>query len=103
LFEPLSLNYTYASPNKYFEYVMSGTPLVASDIPTFRALNEEFEVAILVDPFTPKSIAKEVEQLLTDRKLWERLHQNCLRARKKWNWKVQEDKLLDVYELLLNS
>jgi glycosyltransferase involved in cell wall biosynthesis len=103
LFEPLSLNYTYASPNKFFEYVMSGTPIIASNLPTFKALNQEFEVALLVDPFQPNRISKVMDQLLTDDNLWLRLHQNCLMAGKRWNWEAQEDKLIEVYENLLNS
>jgi glycosyltransferase involved in cell wall biosynthesis len=103
LFEPLSLNYTYASPNKFFEYVMSGTPIIASNIPTFQALNQEFEVALLVDPFKPESISRAMDRLLTDDKLWLRLHQNCLMAGKSWNWEAQENRLMELYENLLNS
>ena len=103
LFEPLSLNYTYASPNKFFEYVMSGTPIIASNIPTLKVLNQEFEVALLVDPFKPDSISRAMDQLLTDDNLWLRLHQNCLLASKRWNWEAQEDKLIKIYENLLKS
>jgi glycosyltransferase involved in cell wall biosynthesis len=103
LFEPTSLNYSYASPNKFFEYIMAGTPLVASNIPTFRLLNEEFKVAVLVDPFSPDEISKAMEYLLTDKNGWEELHRNCMKAREKWCWEVQEFKLLDMYCSLLSG
>ena len=57
LFEPLSANYKYAAPNKFFEYVMAGTPLIASKIPSFECFISEFEVGLLVDPYSPDRLA----------------------------------------------
>ena len=103
LFEPLSINYRYASPNKFFEYVMAGTPLIASRIPTFEELNKEFEVAILVDPSRPEEIASAMEFLLTQKEGWETYHQNCLKARQKWNWEAQEEVMVQLYSELLEN
>jgi glycosyltransferase involved in cell wall biosynthesis len=103
LFEPISENYTYASPNKFFEYVMAGTPVIASAIPTFKEFNGEFEVAILVDPFNIKEISKTIQVLLTHKEKWLKYHKNCLRAREKWNWEAQEKTLIDLYNQLLKE
>ena len=100
LFEPNSVNYKYASPNKFFEYVMAGTPVIASDIPTFRQFISEFEVGILVDPNNSREIQEAIGELSENKELWERLHKNCLEARKVWNWESQEKKLLEIYERL---
>lgn len=103
LFEPLSVNYTYASPNKFFEYVMAGTPLIASRIPTFEEFNREFEVALLVDPSRPEEIASAIEFMLTRQDAWETYHQNCLKARLKWNWETQGEALIQLYQELAES
>ncbi len=100
LFEPTSINYKYASPNKFFEYVMAGTPLIASDIPTFREFISEHEVGILVNPDSGEEIISAIRSLLTNEKLWNKYHQNCLKAREVWNWEQQEPKLLSVYREL---
>ncbi len=101
LFEPKSENYAFASPNKFFEYVMSGTPVIASDIATFQDFNRQFEVAILVNPDFPEQIAAAIGKMLGDDTRWEKMHKNCLEARKYWNWEVQEMKLVEVYRNLL--
>ena len=103
LFEPRSENYTYASPNKFFEYVMAGTPVIASAIPTFKDFNQEFEVAILVDPSNIEEISKAIQTLLTQKEKWGTYHQNCLKAREIWNWEAQEQTLLKLYTQLLND
>lgn len=101
LFEPDSVNYRYAAPNKFFEYVMAGTPVIASDIPTFRDFISEFEVGVLVDPYSEAEIARAIQTLLLDEKKWTRYHRNCLRARKVWNWETQEEKLNELYAKLV--
>lgn len=97
LFEPQSENYRYASPNKFFEYVAAGTPVIASDIPTFREFLETFEVGILVDADNEKAVADAVMRLTGDTACWEKYHANCLRARLEWNWERQERVLLAIY------
>lgn len=101
LFEPTNLNYRFASPNKFFEYVMAGTPLIASDIPTFREFLKQHPVGILVNPRQPQEIAAAMRRLLTNRKEWEQYHQACLRARQEWNWENQESRLVELYRRLL--
>jgi glycosyltransferase involved in cell wall biosynthesis len=103
LFEPRSENYSYASPNKFFEYVMAGTPVIASTISTFQEFNQEFEVAILVDPSNIEEISETIQTFLSNRERWNIIHQNCLRAREKWNWEAQEQTLLNLYSQLLNN
>jgi glycosyltransferase involved in cell wall biosynthesis len=103
LFLPKGLNYRFASPNKFFEYVAAGTPVIASALESFKDFNKMHEVAILVDPDKIEEIAAAVNLLLTDEKMWSRLHANCLIARKEWNWENLEKDLLSVYRKLIGN
>jgi glycosyltransferase involved in cell wall biosynthesis len=101
LFEPEGLNYTYASPNKFFEYVHAGTPVIASNIPSFDDLVGENKVGILVNHNSITEIAEAIEKLLTNKDIWDDFHRECLKARQEWNWEQQEEKLLRIYQDLI--
>lgn len=55
----------YTSPLKLFEYMASGTPIVASDLPSLREVLSE-ENAALVVPDEPSALAKAVDAVLHD-------------------------------------
>lgn len=101
LFEPTGLNYTYASPNKFFEYVHAGTPVITSNIPSFDELIRENRVGILVNHNSVSEIAGAIEKLLTNKVTWHNFHKECLKARQVWNWEHQEEKLLRIYQDLI--
>ncbi len=49
LFEPVSDSYQYALPNKIFEYLSSGIPYLATNLPAIKLLTEQTKAGILID------------------------------------------------------
>lgn len=103
LSEKEGLNQWLALPNKFFDYIRSGLPQVAMNFPEYRKINEEFEVAVLIDDLQPATISQAINRLLTDKEQHERLHQQCLRAREKYNWQNEEGKLISFYQKILSA
>jgi len=88
-------------PNKLFEYMACGLPIVASDFPLYREVIEDAGCGKLVDPRNPMDIASAVEELLENPEEWETMSQNgCSSFRNKYNWHGEEEKLVDLYEQL---
>ena len=58
-------NHVNAQPNKIFEYMAAGLPVIGSNFPMWRDLLEKNKCGICVDPADPKAIAKAITYLKT--------------------------------------
>ncbi len=54
----------YISPLKMFEYMASGTPIVATDLPSTQEILRDGENAVLVKPDSPGALAKGIRRVL---------------------------------------
>lgn len=59
----LSKNFYYALPNKIFEYLAAGLPLVCANFPEARSIVETYGVGATFDPYSPESIAEALVKL----------------------------------------
>jgi glycosyltransferase involved in cell wall biosynthesis len=99
LIENVCLSYYYALPNKLFEYLMAGVPVLASDFPDLRQVIQEAGAGRVIDPNDPKQIAAAIKDLLSGRVGLNRMRKNARRiAESKYNWQVEEQTLLIAYE-----
>lgn len=98
-----SLNFRYALPNKFFEYLMAGVPVVTSNIPEVAALVEEYGVGRVVEPCDPHTLAKSLNDIVADPAEWKTLGENCRLAVRDLQWAREEEKLLRLYERALTS
>jgi len=97
LLENLGLSYYYSLANKFFDAVQAEVPVLTMNFPEYKALNQEYEVAVLLDELSPEIIAQSISNLLTDSVLYDKLQQNCFQARQVWNWENEEQKLLGIW------
>jgi len=103
IIENEGLNQYYSLPNKFFDYIHAAVPQVAMNYPEYQKINQEFEVAILLDEPDPERIAEAINNLLTNDVLYKRLKENCLLARKQLNWQIEQEKLLAFYQSVFNK
>jgi glycosyltransferase involved in cell wall biosynthesis len=97
LLENKGLSYYYSLANKFFDSVQAGVPMLTMNFPEYRALNQTFEVAILLDHLTPSAVADAVLRLLRDPAHYQHLQQQCHLAREQWHWKEEQKVLLEVW------
>jgi glycosyltransferase involved in cell wall biosynthesis len=95
-----SVNYIDALPIKMFEYMSAGVPVIASDFPIWRAIIEGNNCGICVDPLDPLAI----DALTKDPECARKMGQNGRKAvQEKFNWTIEEKKLLNLYENLMSG
>ncbi len=94
-------NHGDAQPNKMFEYMAAGIPVIASDFPLWQEFIEQNGCGICVDPRDSGQIAHAINQLLNDEKRAEQMGQNGYRAiKEKYNWNNESIKLMDIYKTI---
>lgn len=102
-FHPLP-NHVDAQPNKMFEYMSAGIPVIASNFPLWKEVIEGNGCGICVDPMSPSEIASAIDRLLSDKKLAESMGANGVRAvNDRFNWGVEEARLLAYYKNIISS
>lgn len=96
-----SLNNYYGLPNKLFEYISVGLPVVASGFPEISRVVLGGRCGLVFNPEDPEDIARVIGKILSDPSLKSKLGRNALElARTKYNWGVEEKKLLKIYKEL---
>ena len=58
--KPVCLNFKLSVSNKLFEYAAAGLPVIMSDIPEHRYLNEKYHFGLILPDNTPQSLADAV-------------------------------------------
>ena len=98
--ENACLSYYYCSPNKLFEYILAGLPVVASNFPEMAAIINEFEVGALFDPDDPDAIAAAVRQIFASPGLFDTMKEKAQIIPQRYSWAQESQKLLGVYRAI---
>lgn len=102
LLEDTCLNHRFALPNKLFEYLMAGLPVLASDLPEIRKVVNRFEVGELVHPSIPDSVATGLMKLVADAELRNSYKQNIPAVFETFSWEQASQEYVSRYKELLS-
>ena len=100
--QPTTLNHRLTTPNKLFEAMAAGVPVVASDLPGMADIVRETGCGLLVDPTDPAAIAAALSAIL-DAPADERAaygERGLAAAHETYNWESQMALLLAEYSRL---
>jgi glycosyltransferase involved in cell wall biosynthesis len=106
--QPSTLNHILSTPNKLFECLAAGTPVVVSDFPTMRRIvigDPAGPLGDVCDPTSSASIAAALGSIIElDAGAAESLRERCVTAAwERWNWSVASRTLTALYDELLGS
>ena len=96
-----NLNYRYALPNKVFDYLASGVPILVSPLTELCAILEKHNVGKLLPSHEPKDIAETIEAIFSDQNQLAIWKENTQKAREEYCWENEEKKLMSILLPLL--
>jgi glycosyltransferase involved in cell wall biosynthesis len=92
LLENVGLNYYYSLPNRIFDYMRAGVPVLASDFPEIRRIVAGYGIGRLVDRYDPAFLAKTIREMVAQ----ERNVEGFARANEELTWERETEVLLRV-------
>lgn len=99
----LCRNFTFALPNKIFEYMASGLPVLVAAHPEARRLVESHGVGLGFDPYEPRSIAAAINRLIDEPALALACREATARALATLDPALEWAKLVAIYDGLART
>ncbi len=83
--------------------MLAGISVIASNFPYWENILKDNNCGITTNPQEPKDISDKIIELLANKDI-EQLGKNGQKAvLEKYNWGIEEGKLLEVYKKVLNN
>ena len=93
----IGLSYSYCLPNKVFDYVQAGVPVLLSNLAEMKKLNDKFGFGVVLENHDAKNIARQIKDLFEDNALYSELIENVLKAKTELNWDKESDKIKKIF------
>ena len=97
------LNHRLALPNKLFEYLMAGTPVLASDLPEIRKIVTGYQVGRLAAPGSISDTALQLREMLATPSELATYALNSNKVFETISWEKASERFLNRFEDLLDS
>lgn len=95
--KPSNLNYLYSLPNKLFDYLHAGTPVLATPLPEIKKIIEKYRVGTFIANHDPECIAETVNKIFSKPEKIKKWKANTQQVRKELNWEVESEKLIKLF------
>jgi len=97
LIEDVCLSYRLSLPNKLFEYIQAGLPVIGSNLPEIARVIHEHEIGEVITPENIPDITRAISRLIDDPLHYHEIQLNVQRAAQIYNWENESKKLLQAY------
>ncbi|NUM50872.1 MAG: glycosyltransferase [Flavobacteriales bacterium] len=95
--EDMGLNYRFALPNKLFDYIHAGLPVLVSPLPEMKKMVEQYNIGIVLSKHTETEIASALNQMLSHKKELNQWSTNAKVAAQNLCWQKEEIKLKAIF------
>lgn len=99
-----NLNYRYSLPNKLFDYISAGIPVISGNLPEIKKVVEATGCGIIIPEITPEEISRAIVKLRDNPDLLNKFRQSSVIASESLNWENESKKVHDFYkQIIINT
>ena len=98
-YEDMGLNHYFSLPNRLFDYMQAGIPVLTSSFPDMAQIVTENETGIVLDNLAPRNVADALTQACEDQELRNKWKKTIPIAAEKFTWENEKKVMNDVIYL----
>lgn len=98
-----NINYNYSLPNKLFDYINAGVPVLASNLSEIAKILDRYGCGVLINEVSPEAISSELRELLNAPEKLAEMKLNSIKASLELNWETESEKARSLYFSILDN
>ena len=92
-----NINYRFSLPNKIFDFIHAGVPVLASSLVEIRKIFQQYSIGELAVSLEAKRLAAQMDAMLNDTVRIKEWKANCIKASSDLCWENEEKVLQEIY------
>lgn len=92
----VSVNYLYALPNKFMDYIQANVPVLVSPFPEMKSIVDQYKIGEFLESHEPEKLAGQLDRILTDKEKLSYYKINLLKAADDLCWENEEKVLENI-------
>lgn len=92
-----NINYENSLPNKIFDYIQAGTPIIASNIKEVKNVVETHEIGLIIEEVSASILTENIKKMLKNEEKRVFFTENCKKTAQSLNWENEKAVLKKIY------
>lgn len=93
-----SINHSFSLPNKVFDYISAGIPVISGSLPEVNKITGAFNCGIIISEVNPTEISRAIIKLRDNKAFLAELKMNAVAASEVLNWENENHVVEEFYK-----